>query len=131
MTDPIGAGYLAAGLTNVLGVLLFSKAFTNRELAALFPEAFSRFGLLAVMLWGLAYISVRRRWRELRWLAGVFTVEKLAYGVSWLWWLSSHHADMPALWRSAPLTAAFYAIYGAVDFGYMLLFAWAFAQAER
>ncbi len=47
MTSPmpdspwISCGFLAAGAVNVLGVLLFSKGFTNAYLSQLDPGVFS------------------------------------------------------------------------------------------
>ena len=51
-------GFRLAGAANIVGVLLFSLAFTNERLIELSPAVMSRFGLISIMLWGLAYFSV-------------------------------------------------------------------------
>jgi hypothetical protein len=36
------------------------------------------------ILWGLAYISVCKSYTQVRWLGGVFVIEKLVYVIAWL-----------------------------------------------
>lgn len=121
-------GFRVAGLVNVVGVLVFSLAFTNERLSALDPVAFSRFGLVAIILWGLAYLAAAEApGRPGGWLALVFAVEKLVYVASWVAWMRGHAGELPALFSGAPLTAIFYAIYGPLD----LLFAAFFASVAR
>ena len=59
MTDKmIYKGFLIAGLSNILGVIICSKAFTNDVMLATQPDVMGYFGLISIILWGLAYISV-------------------------------------------------------------------------
>ncbi len=56
----ITKGFLFAGAFNVIGVLVFSKFFTNSLLSSLDPIVCSWLGLVSVMLWGFAYGSVAK-----------------------------------------------------------------------
>ena len=58
----ISKGYLAAGICNISGII-FAVLTAPREIGELYPEVFSKFGMLAIILWGLAYIAVHRQWQ--------------------------------------------------------------------
>mgnify|MGYP001032208927 CR=1 FL=1 len=51
----IGNGFIAAGLMNIGGVLFFSRVFTNEAINQADPVVMSNFGLLMIVVWGLAY----------------------------------------------------------------------------
>lgn len=132
---PSSAGtkiFWLAGAYNVFGVLLFSKFFTNSLLSALDPAVFSWLGLVAVMLWGLAYCSVARSYPYVPHLLLVFFVEKMIYTATWLLWLIRNGSTLPALFAESPLTATYYSIYGAGDFIFGLFFIWlAFKSIQK
>jgi hypothetical protein len=117
-------GFLLSGAWNVMGMLLFSKLFTNRLLASLDPAVFSWFGQIAVVLWGLAYWSVATSYSCVPWLLVVFFLEKMIYGARWLAWLIAHGKTLPKIASESFLTAMFYAIYGAGDIAFGFLFGW-------
>ncbi len=123
-------GYILAGLSNLVGVLVFSKVFSNPELCERYPEVFSNFGLFVIILWGLAFIAVSNHWSQQRNLAAVFALEKTAYVVSWIYWLSNHSPEIPSLFTQSPLTAIFYLTYGPNDLVFLGLFTWAFFKAD-
>ena len=50
-------GFIAAGLYNLVGILVFSAGFTNDLLAQWYPEVFSLTGQIGIVLWGVAYIQ--------------------------------------------------------------------------
>jgi hypothetical protein len=114
--------YLAAA-ANIAGILLFSLAWTNTELIGRSPRVFSPFGILAVILWGLAYLSVAKTYHQVPQLIAVFALEKLAYVITWLWWQFHHASELPALYQTAPLTAIFFTLYGPLDLAFGLFFA--------
>jgi hypothetical protein len=120
----ITVGFLLAGAWNVLGMLSFSKFFTNRLLASLDPAVFSWLGQIAVVLWGLAYWSVAKSYPYVPWLLVVFFVEKMIYAGRWLIWLIAHRKTLPKIAHESLLTAMFYAIYGAGDLAFGFLFGW-------
>ena len=67
-------GFVAAGLVNVLGVLLVSRGLTGDAVGELYPEVFSRFGLVGIILWGLAYLAAAPRPTGVPALALVFAI---------------------------------------------------------
>ena len=61
----------------------------------------------------------------------MFAVEKAVYVATWVVWLSRHGGTLPAVWDRDPLTATFYAIYGAGDFAFGVFFAWSAWRAAH
>jgi hypothetical protein len=120
----ITKGFWFAGAFNVLGVLAFSKFFTNSLLSSLDPIVFSWLGLISVMLWGLAYCSVAKSYQFVPYLLLVFFVEKMIYTMTWVKWLNKNGSTLPSLFSESPLTATFFSIYGAGDFVFGLFFLW-------
>jgi hypothetical protein len=122
--------FLAAGLAN-MGVLIFSAGFTNEILSAAFPEAFSRIGLFTIVLWGLAYIAVARRYAEVPWLVAVFAVEKYFYVATWVYWLSAHGATLGDLYAQSFLAGLFFSVYGLNDLLFGVVFTAAFLRVRK
>ncbi len=83
-------GLIAAGVMNIAGVLLFSRAFTNSAINNADPVVMSNFGLLMIIVWGLAYFGAATVSANIKWLVGAFAVEKLVYVVAWIKWLSEN-----------------------------------------
>jgi hypothetical protein len=124
-------GLIAAGLMNIGGVLVFSRAFTNSAINDADPVVMSNFGLLMIVVWGLAYIGAATIGSNVRWLMGAFAIEKLVYVVVWVRWLSEN--SLPQLYAKDFFAGAFYSIYGLNDFVFMVFFAWAclFSRAKE
>ncbi len=120
----ITIGFLLGGAVNVLGTLLVSAGFTNRSLTSLDPVVFSNFGLVAIMLWGLAYVAVFRSYHHVPLLLVVFALEKLVYTILWIRWTSRFGDQLPGIAAQAPVTAIFYRGYGVVDFSFGVFFAY-------
>ena len=74
-------GLIAAGLMNIVGVLVFSRAFTNLAINNADPVVMSNFGLLMIAVWGLAYLGAATISSNIKWLVGAFALEKLVYVV--------------------------------------------------
>lgn len=123
-------GFLASGIINVGGMLLFSKGLSNELLMATDPVLFSLPGCLSIILWGLAYIACRNAVFTAPYIALVFALEKLLYVVIWGIWLSQFGHTLPHLFEQDLLTGLFYAIYGANDALFMLLFIYAFVKIK-
>ena len=117
----ISKGFLFAGLSNVVGVLLFSKLFTNQVMMHTQPEVMGYFGLISIVLWGLAYIAVRKSYAAVPWLIAVFVVEKLIYVLVYLRWFTTH--SLSDVYDQDTLAGIFYTIYGANDFLFGVFFA--------
>lgn len=124
-------GFIAAAAMNIGGVLIFSRAFTNSAINDADPVVMSNFGLLMIVIWGLAYLGAAFIKSNVRWLAGVFAVEKLVYVVAWLVWIFQN--SLQDVYDADIFAGAFYSIYGLNDFIFMIFFAWVFKsqRAER
>jgi hypothetical protein len=122
----IHKGFIIAGLSNILGVIICSKAFTNDVMLKTQPEVMGIFGLISIVLWGFAYISVCKSYTQVRWLVGVFVIEKLAYVIAWLAFITSH--SLSSVYKMDVLAGIFYTIYGVNDFIFMLFFGFVFMQ---
>ncbi len=125
----IQKGFLIAGLSNILGVLICSKAFTNDVMLAAQPDVMGYFGLISIILWGIAYISVSKSYNQVRWLVGVFVIEKLIYVMVWLTFINSH--SLRSIFELDVLAGVFYTIYGANDFIFMLFFGFVFLKRSQ
>ena len=117
-------GFLFAGAWNVLGILSFSKFFTNRFLATVDPAVFSWLGQVAIVLRGFAYWSVANSYQHVPWLLVVFLVEKMIYGGTWLKWLMAKGKTLPKIASESVLTAGFFSVYGAGDLIFGVFFGW-------
>lgn len=125
----IKQGFVIAGLMN-FSVLVFSRGFTNEAINTADPVVMSNFGLLIIVLWGLAYIAAAKvDISNIKWLAAVFAVEKLVYGLVWIiWQLNNSLSD---LYATDAFAGIFYTIYGFNDLMFMLFFAYVFVAAFK
>ncbi len=129
LTDKIiQKGFIVAGLSNVLGVITCSKVFTNDVMLTAQPDVMGLFGLISIILWGFAYISVCKSYNQVRWLVGVFAIEKLAYVIAWLTFMTSH--SLSSIYEKDFLAGLFYTIYGPNDFIFMLFFGFVFLRRD-
>lgn len=119
-TNTVKKGLIAAGLMNVGGVLLFSRAFSNTAINDADPVVMSNFGLVMIVVWGLAYLGTATIRSDIKWLVGVFAVEKLVYVLAWIKWISNN--SLAQLYSEDAFAGAFYSIYGVNDFVFMLFF---------
>jgi hypothetical protein len=122
-------GLITASAMNIGGVILFSKGFTNKAISEADPVVMSNFGLIMIVVWGLAYGGASVIRSNISWLLAVFAIEKLVYGVVWVRWLSAN--SLSALYEQDLLAGVYYSIYGLNDFVFMLFFFWAFLSQRR
>jgi hypothetical protein len=122
----ITKGFIAAGISNTIGVLVFSKGFTNDVIPETDPIVMSYFGLLMIILWGAAYIAVSKTFERVKWLIGIFVIEKLAYVIAYGFWFSDH--SLTEVYDKDLLAGIFYSIYGLNDFLFMLFFGYVFMK---
>ncbi|KQC33233.1 hypothetical protein AAU57_07820 [Nonlabens sp. YIK11] len=120
----ITKGFIAAGLMNTIGLLIFSKGFTNDVIPQTDPAVMSHFGLLMIMVWGLAYIAISKTYMNVKSLIGVFVLEKLAYVIAYLVWFSNN--SLEKVYDQDLLAGIFYTLYGLNDFTFMIFFAYVF-----
>ncbi|MGL4401398.1 MAG: hypothetical protein ACRCXD_16150 [Luteolibacter sp.] len=122
-------GLIAASAMNIGGVILFSKGFTNEAINEADPVVMSNFGLIMIVVWGLAYGAASAIRSNISWLLAVFVIEKLVYGVVWIRWLSTN--SLASLYEQDLLAGVYYSIYGLNDLAFMLFFLWAFLSQHR
>lgn len=118
-SETITKGFVIAGLMN-MAVLVFSRFFTNSVIPESDPVVMSNFGLLMIVVWGLAFISVARNYHSVKWLVGVFAIEKFIYGFIWIkWMLNNNVLDVFAKDKMAGI---FYSVYGVNDWMFFIFF---------
>lgn len=116
----INKGLIAAAAMNISGVLIFLRGFTNSTINNADPIIMSNFGLLMIVVWGLAYLSATTINSNIKWLAGVFALEKLIYFVFWVLWLLGN--SLADVYSKDVFAGIFYSIYGVNDLVFMLFF---------
>ena len=121
-------GFIAAALMNIGGVLFFSRVFTNDAINQADPVVMSNFGLLMIVVWGLAYLGAAFIKADIRGLAAAFAIEKLVYVVAWGLWMSNHSLGL--VYEQDLFAGIFYSIYGLNDLAFMLFFAWVFMTGK-
>ena len=109
---------------NIGGVVVFSRAFTNRAITDADPVVMSNFGLLMIAVWGLAYWGAATVHSNTKWLVGAFALEKSVYVVVWSNWITKN--SLPELYSKDVFAGIYYSIYGLNDLAFMLFFMWAF-----
>jgi hypothetical protein len=119
----ITKGFILAGLMNAT-VLIFSRLFTNPTIPEVDPNVMSNFGLVMILIWGLAYITIAKNYDKVKWLVGVFAVEKLIYGCVWANWILNN--NISDVYEKDIMAGMFYSIYGVNDWMFFIFFAMVF-----
>jgi len=112
--------FILAGLSNILGVLICSKFLTNQTMMEAQPSVMGFFGLLSIILWGIAYITVCKNYATVRFLIALFALEKLIYVIAWINFHTTQ--SLKSVIEQDLLAGIFYSIYGINDFIFMLFF---------
>jgi hypothetical protein len=118
-SEIITKGFVTAGLMNMT-TFIFSRFFTNAVIAEYDPVVMSNFGLLMIIVWGLAYISVAKNYQNVKWLVGVFAVEKFIYAFTWTRWMLNNKVS--DVFAKDTMAGIFYAVYGLNDWIFFLFF---------
>ena len=100
--------------------LLSSKFFTNEAIPAFDPVVMSYFGILMIVLWGLAYIAVAKNFHQVKWVVAVFAIEKFIYGFVWTKWHLNN--DVSKVFARDTTAGVFYSIYGINDWLFFIFF---------
>lgn len=122
-------GFILAGLMNIFGVLIFSRIFSNPFIPEYDSQAMSNFGLLMIVVWGFVFIAVSKNFHQVKWLIGVFAVEKLVYATHWTQWMSSN--SLSEVYEKDTMAGIYYAIYGINDWIFFAFFLFVFIRLAR
>jgi hypothetical protein len=125
----IKKGFYLAGISNIIGVLVFSKLFTNSVIPETDPSVMSYFGLLMIIVWGFAYIAVAKNFETLKWLVAVFAIEKFCYGFIWTKWILNN--SVSPIFDKDILAGSFYSFYGINDWLFFLFFVYVFFKIKK
>lgn len=125
----ITKGFILSGIINTLAILFFSKGFTNDVIPETDPVVMSYFGLLMIMVWGLAFIAVAKVFDKVKWLIAVFALEKLCYVIAYGYWFSNN--SVQEVYDEDVIAGIFYSIYGLNDFLFMLFFGYVFIKLMK
>ncbi|WP_339924540.1 hypothetical protein [uncultured Cyclobacterium sp.] len=115
----ITRGFMLSGLMN-LTVLIFSRFFTNSTIPEFDPVVMSNFGLLMIVIWGLAYMAIAYNYDKVPWLIGIFAIEKSIYGYIWINWMLNNNVS--EVYEKDTMAGIFYSIYGINDLLFCLFF---------
>tara|TARA_R110002049_G_scaffold229592_1_gene401694 strand:+ start:68 stop:478 length:411 start_codon:yes stop_codon:yes gene_type:complete len=124
----ITQGFIVSGLMN-LSVLIFSRLFTNAIIPEFDPVVMSNFGLLMIVVWGLAYMSIAKNYQKVKWLVGVFVIEKFIYGYVWIKWMLEN--NISDVYEEDLMAGLFYSIYGINDWIFCLFFLFVFIRLTK
>jgi hypothetical protein len=123
--------FYLAGIINILGTLIFSKFFTNNNLTEIDPLVMSKFGLIMIMVWGLAFISIAKKFYENKFIIAVFSLEKLAYVIAWCLWYFNKNYSLESIFQKDFLAGTFYSLYGLNDLFFLLLFLYVLTKKSK
>ncbi|WP_338763284.1 hypothetical protein WAF17_19310 [Bernardetia sp. ABR2-2B] len=126
MKNKIKLGFIISGLSNIVAVLILSRFFTNEFIPKYDSTVMSNFGLLMIIVWGLAYISVAKDYKKIKWLVAVFAIEKLIYGIVWIDWRVQN--DVSSVFNEDMMAGIFYSIYGINDLLFFIFFSYVFIK---
>lgn len=124
----ISKGFIIAGLMN-MSVLIHSRLFTNATIPKFDPVVMSNFGLLMIVVWGLAYMSVYKAYPFCKWLICVFAIEKFIYGFIWVRWLLNN--ELTDVYKEDVMAGLFYSVYGVNDWLFCVFFTLVFLKVPK
>lgn len=127
----VRAGFLLGGIVNIAGILLVTHGMTSATIGTADPAVFSDFGIISIMLWGLAYIATIPHAAGSVLLPAVFALEKLAYTVNWALWMGENSASVAVIRNEDFLGGFFLGGYGINDGLFCVFFAFVAARNLR
>ncbi len=111
----VRAGFLLAGIVNIVGILIVTHGMTSATIGNADPAVSSDFGIISIILWGLAYIATIPHAASSILLPAVFALEKLAYTINWAIWMGNHAASVEVIRNEDFLGGFFLGGYGIND----------------
>jgi hypothetical protein len=123
--------FYLAGIINIVGTLIFSKCLTSNTISEIDPFVMSKFGLIMIMVWGLAFISIAKKFYENKFIIAVFLLEKSAYVIAWCLWYFNKNYSLESIFQKDFLAGTFYSLYGLNDLFFLLLFLYVLTKKSK
>ena len=123
--------FWAAGIINIIGMLSVSLFFTSPYPGKYYPLVFSSFGMIVIMLWGLANIAVSSVYMHVRMLLFVFALERMAYTITWIIFIATSGSLIPVIFQESIITGLILGSYGLCDAAFSLFFTWVGLKGYR
>lgn len=79
-----------------------------------------------IVVWGCVFISVSKTYHKVKWLIGVFAIEKLIYATHWTNWMLNN--TLSEVFAKDKMAGIYYAIYGINDWLFFIFFLIVFIQ---
>jgi hypothetical protein len=103
-------------------ILIFNRCFTSDLLQNYDNSTFSNLGVVSILLWGLAYLSIRNHYTNLCFLNFVFFIEKMIYVFIWFNWIKTNSHKLPDMYQEDFFNGLIFSIYGIGDFIFGVFF---------
>lgn len=123
--------FYLAGIINIIGTIILSKFFSNTTLIETDPVVMSKFGLIMITVWGMAFLATANHYGKNKWIVGVFCIEKLAYVIAWGLWYFSKEYTMTSIFEKDLFAGIFYAVYGLNDLLFLIFFCYVFNKVNN
>lgn len=120
---------ITGGLSNTIGVLVFSRFFTNEAIAYFHPKVMSNFGLLMLMPWGVLMFIMVRYYKILPQLLLILALEKIIYVVVWVKWIL--HNDLRSVFEVDLMAGIFYSVFGVNDMLFFIAFVYIYFNTKQ
>ena len=113
-------GMYLSGIMNIGGVLVLSRLFTNKVINEADPIVMSNFGLLMIVVWGLVFLAIASKWEHLKWVIGVFVIEKFIYGFTWDEWMINN--ELSSIYEADTMAGLFFTFFGLNDWFFCIFY---------
>lgn len=110
-------GFVVAGIYQIVSILGFNQFFTNRILNETDPIVFSTIGQVLLLLFGLVYLWLAKKFTRAPLLVGLLSFTNFLYAGAWFYWLLTSPEKLDALAGQSMLLFSFFSSYG---FAYFL-----------
>ena len=120
---------VTGGLSNTLGVLVFSRFFTNEAIVYFHPNVMSNFGLLMLMPWGLLMFIMVCYYKILPQVLLILALEKIIYVVVWVEWILRN--NLKSVFEVDLMAGIFYSVFGVNDMLFFVAFLYIYFNTNK
>lgn len=109
-------GFVVAGIYQIVSILGLNQCFTDNTLSETDPIVFSTIGQVLLLLFGLAYLWLAKKFTQAPLLVGLFSLTNFLYAGAWLYWLLTYPEKLDHLAGQSMVAFSFFASYGFANF---------------